>query len=50
MDKTQVERTRRLRAKNKAKGRIQVTVTIPAVRAAELKDIAAKMREEATGG
>ena len=45
MNKTQVERTRRLRANNKAKGLVQVTVTIPAAKAAELKAIARGMRD-----
>ena len=47
MNKTQVERTRRLRANNKAKGLTQVTVTIPQAKAAELKAIARGMREDA---
>ena len=45
MNKTQVERTRRLRANNKAKGLVQVTVTVPKEKSAELKAIARAMRD-----
>jgi len=44
MHKTQVERTRRLRENNRAKGLKQVTVTIPESKASELKELAEKWR------
>ena len=44
MHKTQVERTRRLRENNRAKGLKQVTVTIPESKVAELKALAKKWR------
>ena len=44
MHHTQVERTRRLRDSQKAKGLKSVTVTVPADRVEDLKAIAKKMR------
>lgn len=46
MHPTQVERTRRLREANKARGLKAVTVTVPAERVSELKELAKKWREE----
>ena len=46
MHKTQVERTRRLRESNKAKGLKPVTVVVPIARADELKALAEQWRAE----
>jgi len=46
MNKTQVERTRKLRESRRAAGIKQVTVYVPATRADELKAIAKQMRAE----
>lgn len=44
MDKTQVQRTRKLRDSHSKKGLRQVTVWVPESRADELKKLAAKWR------
>lgn len=47
MDKTQVQRTRKLRQSHNDKGLIQVTVWVPSERRDELKKTAANWRKEA---
>ena len=47
MHPNQVQATRRLRERQKAKGLKSVTVTVPAERAEELKALAAKWRSNA---
>ena len=46
LNRTQPERDKRLKESNRKKGRKQVTVWVPAARAEELKEIAAKWRNE----
>lgn len=48
-DPTAADRKRRQRENDKRSGLVQINVTVPAGKAAELREIARKMREDCQG-
>ena len=46
MNRTQIERTKRLHANNREKGLKRISVWVPASKSDELKALAAKLRDE----